>query len=129
MNLVNPFFGGVPTCHGSGGMAGHYAFGARTGGSVILYGALFLGLGLFLSPGLEQIIQIFPRPILGVILCFEGLVLVSLCRDLWVTKTNLLIALLVGLAAFSIPAYGYLVGLVGGTVLAHCLPQEPPKVV
>src|SRR5437763_1504603 len=42
MNLINPFFGGIPTCHGSGGMMGHYAFGARTGGSVILYGLLYL---------------------------------------------------------------------------------------
>ena len=33
MNLVSPF-GGIPTCHGAGGLAGHYAFGARTGGSV-----------------------------------------------------------------------------------------------
>ncbi len=127
MNLINPFFGGVPTCHGSGGMAGHYAFGARTGGSVILYGALFLGLGLVFSPGLEQIIQIFPRPILGVILLFEGFALISLLRDLRLAKASLLIALLVGLAAFAIPAYGYLVGLLGGTLLAHCLPQPPPQ--
>jgi hypothetical protein len=49
MNLVAPLFGGVPSCHGSGGMAGHYAFGARTGGSVLIYGGLFLVLGLFCS--------------------------------------------------------------------------------
>ena len=36
MNLVSPFFSGVPVCHGSGGFAGHYAFGGRTGGSVVL---------------------------------------------------------------------------------------------
>ena len=128
MNLINPFLGGVPTCHGSGGMAGHYAFGARTGGSVILYGSLFLALGLVFSPGLEQIIQIFPRPILGVILFFEGLVLISLLRDLLAAKTDLLIACLVGLAAFAVPSYGYLIGLVGGTLLAHCLPQETPRI-
>jgi hypothetical protein len=46
MNLVNPFISGLPVCHGSGGMAGHYAFGGRTGGSVILYGAFYLTLGL-----------------------------------------------------------------------------------
>ncbi len=49
MNLINPFFGGVPTCHGSGGMVGHYTFGARTGGSVIIYGLFYLILGLFCS--------------------------------------------------------------------------------
>ncbi|MFX0147866.1 MAG: putative sulfate/molybdate transporter, partial [Candidatus Hodarchaeota archaeon] len=30
MNLVNPFLGGIPLCHGSGGLAAQYAFGART---------------------------------------------------------------------------------------------------
>jgi hypothetical protein len=42
MNLVNPFLGGVPTCHGSGGLVGHYTFGARTGGSIMIYGSIFL---------------------------------------------------------------------------------------
>src|SRR5690554_6924869 len=44
MNLVNPFFSGIPTCHGAGGMAGHYAFGGRTCGSEVLYGLMFLVL-------------------------------------------------------------------------------------
>src|SRR5207249_4911851 len=42
MNLINPFLSGVPTCHGAGGIVGHYTFGGRTGGSVILYGSLYL---------------------------------------------------------------------------------------
>ena len=29
MNLVIPFFGGMPMCHGAGGLAGQYYFGAR----------------------------------------------------------------------------------------------------
>src|SRR5207249_3456305 len=60
MNLINPFFGGVPTCHGSGGIVGHYVFGARTGGSVIIYGSLYLALGLFLSRAFGTVIQLFP---------------------------------------------------------------------
>jgi predicted benzoate:H+ symporter BenE len=32
MNLVGVFLGGVPMCHGAGGMAAHIRFGARTGG-------------------------------------------------------------------------------------------------
>ncbi|MEI7435815.1 MAG: putative sulfate/molybdate transporter [bacterium] len=46
MNLIAPFFSGIPVCHGSGGMAGHCAFGARTGGSVIIYGTILLLAGL-----------------------------------------------------------------------------------
>jgi hypothetical protein len=43
MNMINPFLGGIPTCHGSGGMAGHYTFGARTAGSIVIYGSFFFG--------------------------------------------------------------------------------------
>ena len=47
MNLLTPFLGGIPLCHGSGGLASQYAFGARTGGSMILEGILEIFLGLF----------------------------------------------------------------------------------
>src|SRR6185503_2247086 len=60
MNLISPLFGGVPVCHGSGGMMGHYTFGARTGGSLMIYGGMYLVLGLFLSQGLAKVIHIFP---------------------------------------------------------------------
>ncbi|HEY3132342.1 MAG TPA: putative sulfate/molybdate transporter [Acidobacteriota bacterium] len=118
MNLINPFFSGIPTCHGSGGMAGHYAFGARTGGSVILYGSLFLGIGLFFSNGFDKIVQVFPLPMLGVILLFEGLTLITLMRDVAESRPEFANAVLVGLIASSLP-YGYVIGLVVGTVLAY----------
>ena len=118
MNLINPFFGGVPTCHGSGGLVGHYSFGARTGGSVVIYGAFYLALGLFFSRGFDNVIQVFPLPILGIILLFEGAALMLLIRDSAVSKEDFFIVLLVGLAASGLP-YGYLIGLVGGTLLAR----------
>lgn len=118
MNLVNPWFGGVPTCHGSGGMAGHFAFGGRTGGSVILYGVLLLGLGLFFGAGFDQVANVFPLPILGVILLFEALALIWLVRDMASSRGEFPIALLVGLVAVGLP-YGYVVGLVVGTLLYY----------
>ncbi len=121
MNLVNPFFGGIPTCHGSGGLAGHYAFGARTGGSVIIYGILYLTLGFFFSGGFENIIQIFPLPVLGVILLFEGIALMLLIRDAADSKENFFLVLLVGLIASGLP-YGYLIALIVGTILVYALP-------
>ena len=117
MNLVSPFLGGVPTCHGSGGMAGHYAFGARTGGSVVLYGLFWLGLGLFFSAGFATVVAIFPKPVLGVLLLVEALALLVLLRDLADDASELWLALLVALIASMVP-YGYLVGMVVGTVLA-----------
>jgi xanthine/uracil/vitamin C permease (AzgA family) len=116
MNLVNPWLGGVPTCHGSGGMAGHFAFGGRTGGSVIIYGLLFVILGLFFGGVFEQVIRVFPIPILGVMLLFESLALIWLIRDTTPSRAEFPIAVLVGLLAFTLP-YGYVVGLVVGTAL------------
>lgn len=118
MNLVTPFFSGIPVCHGSGGMAGHYAFGGRTGGSVIIYGLFYITLGLFFGEGFDTLVGVFPLPILGVLLLFEGLTLMLLVRDTAHAKTDFPIVLLVGLAASALP-YGYVIGLVGGTGLAY----------
>jgi len=121
MNLVNPFLGGVPTCHGSGGIAGHYAFGGRTGGSVVLYGSFYLALGLFFAGGFHIAIELFPKPILGVILLFEALTLIKLVADMFRDSRDTTVLLLVGLIAFTLP-YGYAIGLVVGTALAYLLP-------
>lgn len=117
MNLVCPFFGGVPACHGAGGLAGHHAFGARTGGSVVLYGGLYLFLGLFLSEGFREVIELFPKPILGVVLFFEALAMARLVGDL-TDRRDLAVALLVGLVCLGLP-YGYAVGLLLGVLLAR----------
>lgn len=120
MNLINPFFGGVPTCHGSGGMAGHYAFGGRTGGSIVIYGSIYLTLGLFLSHGFQAAIELFPKPVLGVILAFEGLVLIRLIGDMASSVTDFTVVILVALMCVGLP-YGYVIGLVVGTLAAHLL--------
>ena len=118
MNLPNPFLSGIPVCHGSGGMAGHYAFGGRTGGSVVIYGTCFTVAGLFLSEGFERFSHLFPLPVLGVLLMFEGWPLLTLLRDTAAAKTEFMIALLVGLMAGGLP-YGYMVGLLTGTLLYY----------
>jgi hypothetical protein len=118
MNLINPWFGGVPTCHGSGGMAGHFAFGGRTGGSVVIYGLMDLTLGLFFGAGFDTVAGVFPLPVLGVLLLFEAMALIWLVRDTVSGGRDFSIAVLVGLLAVGLP-YGYVVGLVVGTVLAR----------
>ncbi len=119
MNIINPFFGGVPVCHGSGGLMGHYTFGARTGGSVVIYGVLYLIIGLFFSQRFDDVVRIFPLPILGVILVFEGLALAKLIKKTS-TRNDLFIALLVGFIAIGLN-YGYLIGLILGTILHYAL--------
>jgi MFS superfamily sulfate permease-like transporter len=72
MYLFSAGVGGVPMCHGAGGMAGHVRFGARTGGAVIILGALLIVLGLFFSGSIEIIFAVIPREVLGVILFLTG---------------------------------------------------------
>jgi hypothetical protein len=117
MNLIAPLFGGVPSCHGSGGIAGHYAFGARTGGSVVIYGAIFLILGLFFGGSFAQVIAAFPKPILGVLLGFEGLAAFGLIRDEAHDPRGFALVLLLGLIAAFTP-YGYLTALAAGVALS-----------
>jgi len=117
MNLINPFLGGIPVCHGSGGMVGHYTFGARTGGSVVIYGFLYLIIGLFFSQGFDKAIQIFPLPVLGTILIFEGFALAKLIKKTY-AKQDLFIAILVGMIAIGLE-YGFVIGLIVGTVLHY----------
>ncbi|ELY61375.1 sulfate transporter [Natronococcus amylolyticus DSM 10524] len=57
--------GGVPMCHGSGGLAGKYAFGARTGGANVLLGIGYLALALVAAGAL---LAAFPLALLGVLL-------------------------------------------------------------
>src|SRR5207245_975575 len=105
-NLVNPFVGGVPTCHGSGGIVGHYNFGARTGGSVIIYGLVYITLGLLLAGSFGQVILLFPKPVLAMILVFEALALMRMVRAEAFEPRRFALVLLVGLCAALLP-YGY----------------------
>jgi xanthine/uracil permease len=118
MNLVNPFFGGFATCHGSGGLAGHYAFGGRTGGSVIIEGGLYMVVGLFFGQAFGFFVHVFPLPVLGIILLFEGLALMLLVRDQTAARGDFVIVLLVGLTAVGLP-YGYLLGMLAGIGIAY----------
>jgi MFS superfamily sulfate permease-like transporter len=116
MNLVSPWFGGIPVCHGSGGLMGHYGFGARTGGSVLIYGAGYIAAGLLFAGGFKEILNIFPMPVLGIVLLFEGLGMMSLLREVAQESRALTVALLVGSIAFAVPQ-GFLVGLAVGWVV------------
>jgi SulP family sulfate permease len=84
MGIANIFAGlfcGMPMCHGAGGLAAHYRFGARTGGSNIIIGAAFLVLALLFGSIGISLIRAIPHGILGVFLIFAGLELSLLIRD------------------------------------------------
>jgi hypothetical protein len=68
MNITTPFIGGMPLCHGAGGLAAQYTFGARTGGAILMEGLLEVSLGLFFSDSIQALFTGFPGFITGVML-------------------------------------------------------------
>jgi hypothetical protein len=93
MNLAAAPIGGVPMCHGAGGMAGHVRFGARTGGAPVILGTLLVLLALFFSGSVETLFRIFPAPVLGVILFLTGAQLALGSCDFGETKNARFITL------------------------------------
>ena len=71
MCLIPSVFGGFPMCHGAGGLAAQYRFGARTGGSNIISGIIILFVAFFFAS--QEIINIIPFSILGALLFFSAL--------------------------------------------------------
>ncbi|MBE0622950.1 MAG: sulfate transporter [Burkholderiales bacterium] len=100
MNLGSSLIGGIPMCHGAGGMAGHVQFGARTGGSSIILGSVLLFAGLFLSASIGTVFSMFPQSVLGVILFMAGLQLALGSRDVGAEKADRFVVL--ATAAFAI---------------------------
>ncbi|MEW6108046.1 MAG: putative sulfate/molybdate transporter [Nitrospirota bacterium] len=117
MNLVSPIFGGIPMCHGAGGMAGHVRFGAKTGGALIILGSIVILIALFFSDSVSVIFKIFPNAILGVILFFAGSELAIVVRDIGDKKTDFYVMLLVAAVAMWNMGVAFLVGV----IMDNCL--------
>jgi sulfate permease, SulP family len=110
MNLPAGLLGAVPMCHGTGGLAAHYRFGARTGGAPIMIGIFFLIIALVLGELGFSLLAIIPQSVLGVLLVFAGLELCPLLRSL---KTNeeYFVALLIAGIALVVPNMGWAFGV------------------
>lgn len=71
MNLTSVLFGGFPMCHGAGGLAAQYRFGARTGGSNIISGLILLPIALFFAS--PEFVEIIPFGVFGALLIFVSI--------------------------------------------------------
>ena len=111
MNLVFPLFGGMPLCHGAGGLASQYYFGARTGGTNIIEGLIEISLGLFLAASIGSILAAFPMAIVGAMMFLVGIELVKFARELRLGPQTLpLVATVLGSVVFNMAA-GFAAGL------------------
>jgi predicted benzoate:H+ symporter BenE len=96
INTAASFFGGMPMCHGAGGFASQVYFGARTGGAPVMEGLIEVGIGLFLSQSIADLMAAFPMALVGGML--------------------LLVSVQLGLASFRLRGWSLVVALVTGGV-------------
>lgn len=96
-NLFSAWIGGMPMCHGSGGITAHYRFGARTGGANLFIGGLFVVLSLLFGKSIASLFGLLPSSVLGVLLAYVGLEHARLVRDIVSFPRELAIAAIIGL--------------------------------
>lgn len=112
--------GGIPLCHGAGGLAAHYKFGARTGGSNIIIGSIFLALALLFGPKALALMQLLPLSILGVLLVFAGLQLGLAILDMFNRKEMFVVLLILCITLSSNLAWAFGIGL----AVAHLIKSD-----
>jgi sulfate permease, SulP family len=119
-NLMSFFLGGMPMCQGAGGLASRYRFGARTAGSNLIIGAVFVVLALLLGEHLMGVIYLLPMSALGILLIFAGVQLSLTLLDMRTRKEMFVPILVLGITLASNLAAGFLIGI----AVAYALKSE-----
>jgi hypothetical protein len=112
MNLTSVPFGGFPMCHGAGGLAGQYRYGARTGGANVYAGLIFIFLALFFSS--PQILSIIAVGVLGALLVFVG---IEMARHSLRTESIAVTAIIGILALVSSMTIAFILGMAAAYLL------------
>lgn len=110
-NTCSFLLGGIPLCHGAGGLAAHYSFGARTGGSNLFIGTVFLVLAFFLGPQALAFINLIPLSLLGVLLVFAGIQLSMAILDMFARKDMFLVVIMLGITLTANLAWSFGIGV------------------
>ena len=125
MNLVGAWFGAMPMCHGAGGLAGQYRFGARTNGSVLFLGTAKMLVAVLFGASLMTLCRLFPHSVLGVMLGVSGVELALVCRDQRGRSDALPMLVTAGVCLGSDFVLGFAVGL--AVALLMRLPYFRPE--
>ena len=119
MNLFCVPLGGIPMCHGSGGLAAQYHFGARTGSSVIILGTLKIIVGFLFGGALLGLLQSYPMAILGAMLIFAGIELAKSSKKDIDDTQGLTVVLITAIFILGINTFvGFLAGFGISTIYA-----------
>jgi hypothetical protein len=114
----------MPVCHGAGGLAAHYAFGARTAGSNLIIGGLFAGLALLLGDGAVNVLHLLPMGVLGVLLFFAGSQLALTVQDVSSRSHLFVVVVMLGITLASNLAWAFGAGI----CLCHLLDRGRIKI-
>jgi hypothetical protein len=109
MNLLAVPLGAIPMCHGSGGLAGKYAFGARTGGANLVLAVLYAGAAL-----VAGLWTGFPLAMLGVLLLAVAWQLATVALD---SRDRPLVVGMATLAVLTNVGVAFVAGLAGHALL------------
>ena len=109
--------GGMPLCHGAGGLAAHYRFGARSAGSNLMIGGIFVTLAVLLGDESLGIIYLIPLSVLGILLIFAGSQLALTIMDLEIRKDFFVVVVMLGITLASNLATSFMAGIVVAWVL------------
>lgn len=112
-NLFAGAVGGMPVCHGAGGLTAHRSSGARTAGAPLVIGVTLVAVAVGLGAGLGVLLAAFPLSILAGLLAGAGVLHIGLLRDL-PREAPLVFAVLVGVLGF---ATNIAIGLAAGLVV------------
>lgn len=122
-NVLVAAVGGMPVCHGAGGMSAHYSFGGRTWRTPALIGGALVLAALVGGAGLAGILTGFPLPVLAALLLVAAVAHVRLLSDLrGVTAWGI---------AVGVGVLGFMVSLgwaVLGGLLAHVVLDRARRV-
>jgi SulP family sulfate permease len=110
-NFLSSIIGGMPLCHGAGGLAAHYRFGARSAGSNLMIGIIFVALAVFLGSDSLSVIYLLPLSVLGILLLFAGSQLALTIMDLKNRKDFFVILVMLGITLATNLAAGFIVGI------------------
>ncbi len=71
LTLIFAPLGGLPMCHGAGGVTAHHRFGARTMLAPIVLAALCAAMALA-GPAMVQVLGAIPMPVVGALLAYAA---------------------------------------------------------
>lgn len=112
MSLSTSLLGGFPMCHGAGGVAAHYRFGARNGSAMIIGGLVLIGAATLLTD--PRTLAVIPKGVFGALLLA---VAIELIRHGLKTENRLVTGVM---AVIAVPA-GIVAAFIAGLILSGAI--------